>query len=161
MEYQDLHIFPEDHPPSPYDHPVRIIKIGDGWLPKGLRLCAIGWIEKPGFPTGQVSNECIDALVAGYPSKIFSDGTRGVHSCTLCNQSIVQMHWKGQTVQLKGYGHYLIQMEETVYIAPALLLHYICEHHYCPPQEFVYATVHGKFLTEEDLDIKWKDKNDW
>jgi hypothetical protein len=161
MEYADLYVFPEDHPPSPYDHPVQIIKIGVGSVPKGLHLCAVGWIEKSGFPTGQVPDECVDALAAAYPRKLLSDGMRGIHTCTLCGQSVMQMRWRRKTIQLKGYGHYLVQMDDTVYMAPALLLHYIHKHHYCPPQEFVYATMHGKFLTGDDLVVKWKDEDDW
>ena len=112
------------------------------------------------FSTGQVPDECIDILVAAYPNKIFRDGTSGVHTCSLCTHTqtvaLYPIQWRGQTITVKGFGHYLVQMDKIVYMAPALLLHYICEHRYCPPQEFVYAMVHGKFLTEDDLDIKWE-----
>jgi hypothetical protein len=157
MEHPDLQVFPKGHPPSPYDCPVLIVKIGDGFLPKGLRLCEVGWLEKPGFPAGRVPGECIDALVAAHQNRVFSDGYRGIHTCTLCGKSQPQIRWRGRTVRLKGHGHYLVRKGSTVYMAPELLLHYIRSHRYRPPEEFVKATMVGRFLTEDDLEIKWRD----
>jgi hypothetical protein len=164
MEYADLYVFPEDHPPSPYEHPVTIFRTvggshnqgGDLTLPAGLCLCAIGWLERPGFATGQVPEDCIQALVAAHPGKIVSDGTRGIHTCTLCGESLPQMRWRNRTVQLKGHGHYLVRMEKKVYMAPELLLHYLSEHRYSPPQEFVLATIQGEFLGVDDLEVTWR-----
>jgi hypothetical protein len=168
MEYPDLFIFPEGHPPSPYDHPVpggqrlAVPYYRDGTrsslvLKEGLRLCAVGWLERPGFATGQVPDVCIEALVEAHSAKIVMDGTRGIHDCTLCGKSLPQLQWRDRVVQLKGHGHYLLQMEKTVYIAPELLLHYICDHSYCPPDEFVRAMVHGVFLGVDDLEIGWSE----
>lgn len=158
MQYADFHVFPEGHPPSPYDRPVLVVKVGDGFLPKEFRLCAVGWLEKPGFPTGRVSDGCIEALVAAHPERIFSDGSRGTHACALCGREMPQVRWQGRTVRLRGHGHYLVVTEQTVYMAPELLLHYIRAHRYRPPQEFVEATMHGRFMTEDDLDIEWRSK---
>jgi hypothetical protein len=66
MEYHDLHLFPDGHPPSPYNHPVMIVKdgrFGNGFLPKGLPLLAVGWLEKQGFPTEPVPEDCISFAV--------------------------------------------------------------------------------------------------
>ena len=60
------------------------------------------------------------------------------------------VHWRGRDLRLYGHGHYLVRMRDVVYIAPALLLHYILYHHYRPPEEFVEAVVMGSFLTPED-----------
>lgn len=49
MEFPDLHEFPKCHPPSPYGKPAVVVKIGDGILPKGLKLRAVGWLEQAGF----------------------------------------------------------------------------------------------------------------
>ena len=166
MEYPDLFVFPEGHPPSPYDHPVpggqRLgVSYHEGGrfsslvLEKGLRLCAVGWIERPGFATGQVPDACIEALIAAHRSKIVRDGTRGIHTCKLCGSNLPKLHWRDQSVQLEGHGHYLVRLEKTVYMAPELLLHYIGEHRYCPPQDFVHATVHGGFLGPGDLEVSW------
>ncbi len=116
MEYPDLHTFPEGHPPSPYNSPALVVKIGDGSLPRGLELRVVGWLEKPGFLTGKVIDECLDALVVAHSEgKIFSDGHRGIHDCTLCGRGRPKIRWRGQTLDLLGHGHYLIQMKDSVY----------------------------------------------
>ena len=154
MRYQDLYKFPEGHPPSPYDLPVNILNVGDVYLPDDLQLFAVGWIEEAGFTTGAVPDGCIEALIAAYPDKQIPDGTRGWHTCTLCDEEMPEVLWKGKTVEVSGYGHYLVHYGEAVYMAPALLLHYIIDHHYCPPQIFIDAVTKGKFLTTNDLVVK-------
>ncbi|OGO38169.1 MAG: hypothetical protein A2147_08050 [Chloroflexi bacterium RBG_16_57_8] len=158
MKFEDLYKFPEGHPPSPYEFAVKIFNVGEVYLPAGLQLFAVGWIEEAGFTTGAVPEECIEALVAAYPAKIIPDGTRGLHTCTLCKVELPKVGWKGKTVDVKGYGHYLVRHENSVYMAPALLLHYILDHHYRPPQVFIDAVIKGEFLTTDDLEIKRSDK---
>jgi hypothetical protein len=154
MKYPDLYKFPEGHPPSPYELPVRILNVGKVYLPAGLQLLAVGWLEEAGFTTGAVPEACIEALIAAYPAKIIPDGTRGVHTCTFCQNELPEVEWKGKKLDLEGYGHYLVLYEKAVYMAPALLLHYILGHHYCPPQIFIDAVAKGKFLTTGDLEVK-------
>jgi hypothetical protein len=50
-----------------------------------------------------------------------------------------------------GYGHFLIKTGKIVYISPALILHYILDHKYRPPDEFVAAVGQGEFLKPSDL----------
>jgi hypothetical protein len=156
MEFPDLHEFPKNHPPSPYGHPVVVVKIGDGVLPKGLKIRAVGWLEQPGFATGEVPKQCIGALVEALQRGIFSDGYRGCHGCVLCGIEFPEIKWKRQRIKLKGHGHYLLQVGKVVFMAPELLLHYILEHGYCPPSKFLDAILNGRFLGEADLLIKWR-----
>ena len=132
-----------------------VVKVGYGKLPNGLTLRAVGWLERPGFPTGSVSRDCVDALVA-LQGGVFHDGYRGIHSCTLCGKTLPEVRWRGRKVVLKGHGHYLVQLGQIVYMAPSLLLHYMLDHEYRPPDEFVQAVVQGRFLTEDDLIIRWR-----
>ncbi len=154
MKYPDLYQFPEGHPPSPYENPVKIFRVGEVSLPAGLSLVAVGWIEEAGFPTGAVPDEFVEALIAAYPSKVVPDGTRGWHVCTLCNVEIPKEEWKGKKVDVAGSGQYLVRDGNTVYMAPALLLHYILSHQYRPPQAFIDAVLKGKFMTTGDLVVK-------
>lgn len=156
MEFPDLHEFPKRHAPSPYGDPVVVVKVGAGMLPDGLMLRAIGWLEQPGFPTGAVSKECVDALVAALKCGIFRDGYRGIHNCTLCGKAHPEVRWRRRKVFLKGHGHYLVQSGQVVYMAPNLLLHYILDHEYRPPDEFNEAVLKGRFLTEDDLVVRWQ-----
>jgi hypothetical protein len=160
MELSDLHEFPKNHPPSPYGKPVSVIKVGDGTLPGGLTLRAVGWLEQSGFATGTVPKSCIGALVEALRGCIFSDGYRGYHTCTLCGKFLPEIKWKRRRIRLQGHGHYLVQLGHVVYMAPALLLHYILDHSYCPPDEFLDALLNGRFLTEKDLIIRWRSTGD-
>jgi hypothetical protein len=154
MKYEDLYRFPEGHPPSPYERPVVVFNVGEVYLPAGLHLLAVGWIEEAGFATGAVPEEFLAALVAAYPAKVVPDGTRGLHTCTLCHVIMPKVEWKGKKIDVKGYGHFLIRYEKAVYMAPALVLHYVLDHNYRPPQIFIDAVAEGKFLTTADLEIK-------
>ena len=62
MEYPDLFLFPEGHPPSPYEHPVpggqatavpdyQEGKASSLVLKEGLQLRAVGWLERQSFTT--------------------------------------------------------------------------------------------------------------
>jgi hypothetical protein len=156
MELSELHEFPKNHPPSPYSTPVVVVKVGDGFLPEGLTLRAVGWLERPGFATGTVPKDCIGALVEALRGAIFHDGYRGYHTCTLCGKFLPEVKWKRRRISLQGHGHYLVQLGQVVYMAPALLLHYILDHGYRPPDEFLNAVSQGRFLTEEDLIVRWR-----
>jgi hypothetical protein len=154
MIYPDLYQFPEGHPPSPYEFPVRIFKVGEVILPAKLKLIAVGWIEEPGYTMGDVPEACIEALLAAYPAKIIPDGTRGLQTCTYCQVELPKVEWKGKTIVVKGYGHFLVRYKKAVYMAPALVLHYIIDHHYCPPKIFIDAVKNGKIMTPDDLEVK-------
>jgi hypothetical protein len=123
-----------------------------------LQRYAVGWLERRGFPRGKGPNACVEAVVAAHRGGIFSDGTRGIHGCTLCGRELPQVRWfwPWRMVQLKGHGHYLVRRDDAVFMAPELLLHYIRRHGYCPPQEFVDAVTHRRFLTVDDLEIRWR-----
>ena len=151
MEFPDLYEFPADHPPSPYNKPLPGIGLGSAVLPSGLMLRAIGWLERPGFRTGKVPGDCIERLIAALGDRIFSDGHRGVHSCTLCSHTRPEVTWQGQRINVRGHGHYLLQRDRIVYIAPEFLLHYILGHNYRPPDEFLDAITNGRLLTPWDL----------
>jgi hypothetical protein len=156
MEIPDLHEFPKNSAPSPYGKPVLVLKVGNAVLPRGLTLRAVGWLEQPKFPTGAIPKKCIGKLVEALRGGIFSDGYRGYHTCAVCGSFLPEITWKRRKITLQGHGHYLVQTGKIVYMAPELLLHYILGHDYCPPEEFVEAVSKGRFLTEEDLVVKWR-----
>jgi hypothetical protein len=66
-----------------------------------------------------------------------------------CDRPTVR--WKDDSVEVYGHGHHLVRLGSIVYMAPRLVLHYIVEHRYRPPDEFVEAVVSGKFLKRDDL----------
>src|SRR5262245_14818632 len=157
MKYRDLYTFPAEHPPSPYDWPAVIeVPGGDvafGWLPEGCELQAVGWLDhSEPHPKGSVPDACIDALFeARQTGKVICDGTKGASFCEVCQAKRPTVRWRGREVQLAGYGHHLVRLDDTVYMCPELTLHYIVDHEYQPPAAFVRAVIQGRFLKDSDL----------
>jgi len=165
MMIPDLQVFPPNHPPSPFPFPVVMLQQDDelaiGQLPDSVVLYAIGWLGDQIPTTGDVPDECIARLFSAYDSKeTISDGTKGWHDCEICATPeqrrpggrigpVVQ--WRGTELRLYGHGHHLVRLGPKVYMCPVLILHYILDHHYQPPPEFVDAVVRGTFLTTHDL----------
>jgi hypothetical protein len=124
-------------------------------------LCAVGWLGDFIPSEGKTPSECISRLWNAYETKhIISDGTAGFHNCELCHgkdewypdgQVGPIVRWGDQQLRLFGHGHYLIHYYEKVYLSPALILHYILDHGYKPPDEFIEAGCKGEFLAVSDL----------
>jgi len=164
MKIPDLEQFSPGSPPSPYGMPLSLSRDqewGEGLLDDDVTLQAVGWLGDLADPVGDVSDSCIDKLFSAYERNlIFSDGTMGWHDCEMCSGEAQHyprgdvgpiVEWKGRELRLYGHGHYLIKYRKIVYMAPALLLHYILDHQYMPPDQFISAVTEGRFLTEEDL----------
>jgi hypothetical protein len=132
-----------------------------GQLPPGTALCAVGWLGDFVPSTGPTPLGCIDRLWDAYSRRlVFSDETMGWHNCEMCTTEAQHypggrigpiIQWREQQLQLCGYGHHLVRFCNAVYMCPVLILHYILEHGYRPPDEFVRAVAEGCFLTPDDL----------
>lgn len=59
---------------------------------------------------------------------------RGMHCCEICNK--VPGPANGQ-IQVQGEGN-------RWYVAPAMIAHYVADHNYRPPQEFIDAVMKEK-----------------
>jgi hypothetical protein len=59
--------------------------------------------------------------------------------------------WREREYIVEAMGHHLIQLDQVVYMCPQLTLHYILHHEYRPPDEFISAITHGRFLKFRDL----------
>jgi hypothetical protein len=164
MEIPDLTKFSLEHPPSPYGFPLPL-KSGETWgigrLPEGTTLVAVGWLGSSVKSKGALAEGVVDALFEAYEMKaVFSDGTAGWHDCELCpgpeawysdGKVGPVIDWRGRQVRLYGHGHHLIRYDTIIYMAPALILHYILDHGYRPPEEFQEAATSGEFLGPDDL----------
>jgi len=164
MYIEDITQLPPTQPPTPYNFPVSIRKDkrwGQGILQDGLILCAVGWLGDYVPCEGKTPSECISRIFDAYKSKlVISDGTAGWHNCELCHGDDEWypdgevgpiISWQGRQLRIYGHGHFLIQYNETVYLSPVLILHYILDHAYKPPSVFIEAVEEGKFLTQKDL----------
>ncbi|MEV4318829.1 hypothetical protein [Actinocrispum sp. NPDC049592] len=109
----------------PVDHQGAIVNVG--WLGKGTP-----------YPSGPVPPGFRDALVrtaSGYQTH----ATRGFHKCPFCG---IRRATTAEPVPLLlGHAEFHIPGDQVTYAAPTLVIHYIDEHDYQPPQEFIDAVL--------------------
>lgn len=93
----------------------------------GNRLRAIGWLsDAHAFPRGEVPAEFV-ALLRRHVATAFQPlAFGGVHRCELCGN-------------FTAGGNVWVPTAEVVYVAPEMVVHYINDHGYLPPDEFQQA----------------------
>jgi hypothetical protein len=105
----------------------------DYFGPEGAtQLRAVGWLDDThAFSRGPVAPEVLDALQR-FAARAWSPFQfRGWHDCELCPA--------GKRGMEGGHANLFVPGEAFLYVAPELLVHYVRDHVYAPPQEFVEA----------------------
>jgi hypothetical protein len=105
----------------------------------------VGWlnIENP-YSHGKVSEEFLLSLwdYCRHPVK----RARGFHTCDLCLptdfEGLTLVKFREQIIKL-GDGISFVFTDDKNYCFPNLIFHYVTEHHYCPPQEFIEAVINS------------------
>ena len=93
---------------------------------------AIGWLGRDyPYPTGPVSSEFLEVLGEHVEDPWMSIVIMGIHTCELCVESPA----------VRDYRNLFIPTVTCVYIAPAMVRHYVADHGYRPPDEFVEAVL--------------------
>jgi hypothetical protein len=177
----DLQRLEPGHCRHPSTVPVKLDGHRMGVLPPGDIVQAVGWLEDIVPSKGPVPGEVIATLFDHHTdAHWFSDFSRGFHTCGLGDENAgVENNWLGfivrwhdRKVEVSGHGHFLIAAaagetywrppplfrrmcepatQRHIYIFPALLLHYIVDHGYRPPDIFLDAVRRGRFLGPADL----------
>jgi hypothetical protein len=101
----------------------------------GLEVVNIGWLDEGNaFPIGHTSPEFQAALqeLCEHPIHLH----RGSHSCWFCRELLRNKEGNGQIRVLGRKGVW--------YAAPTLVHHYVTQHRYQPPAEFVEAVIAGR-----------------
>lgn len=78
---------------------------------------------------------------------------RGIHECNICrthrwpllplNQT-PSLELKGELFYLGNWEIWLPGRDDIVYASPALIIHYVTEHQYRPPPEFILAVMNDE-----------------
>lgn len=106
----------------------------------------IGWLDKDNsFSTGIVSEEFINKLWLYLRVDLMI--SRGYHVCNLCknpNKEVFVANYNGETLKL-GFAEIRVLSEDSniIYASPDLIYHYILDHGYKPPEEFIQAVLNG------------------
>ena len=104
----------------------------------GSSMLNFGWLDSDHeYPKGQVAPaivECMLRLAAEYVN-----GTRGYHRCPFCaERGQISMLLGAETVYL-GSAEIHVTVDDTTYVAPSLVPHYVQDHGYLPPAEVLRA----------------------
>ncbi len=103
----------------------------------------VGWLDaQHPFPTGDVLSTFVERLWEYCRIKV--EATRGLHDCELCRQPEPGKHATrdGETLWL-GSAEVRVFGNGVVFAAPNLIYHYVVDHHYLPPEDFVRAVLEG------------------
>jgi hypothetical protein len=103
----------------------------------------IGWLDKRHtFTTGGVEAQVIDKLWRFLKPKLLR--TRGFHVCEFCKFPVdgpLSVERNNEVIRL-GMGEIRIFGDnEQIYAAPDMIYHYIADHNYKPPEEFLEAIL--------------------
>lgn len=107
----------------------------------------VGWLDKDhSFVTGKVENTIIDKIEVMIVTHKITNQMRGNHVCNLCTHIDPYedtFYWphKGKRVLLGSSELWIPGKSNKVYAAPDMILHYITEHNYLPPSEFLNAVA--------------------
>lgn len=111
----------------------------------------VGWLDtKYSYEKGEVSEEFLAGLwkCIRYPVHV----CRGFHVCNLClkeNEPPI-IKYKNEKREAGYYETVVKGKDGTLYLAPSLIFHYITEHQYKPPQEFIEAVLYTKKLSDKE-----------
>jgi hypothetical protein len=107
-------------------------------------LKSVGYLSRNhDYPKGETSDEMFARLIclAKHPLGAWA----GEHLCDLgycgSNRPQPEFEWQGMEIPRCCSTDILVPDKTVVYIAPALILHYIRAHHYLPPACFIEAVL--------------------
>jgi hypothetical protein len=98
------------------------------------------------FVEGQVSAAFLERLKkfvsqAGDSADALGFGAYGgFHTCEFCQSA-------------HGVANFGVPSEDRLYVAPELIVHYIEEHDYCPPEEFIKAVMNSPLPESEEYQL--------
>lgn len=109
----------------------------------------IGWLDSEHeYPKGQVSDLFLDKLW-DYCCESYII-TFGCHSCDFCNEEEEMGVYikRGNASLVVGSQEIRIIGDGIVYAAPDMIYHYIVDHQYLPPKQFIEAVLNSPFPLE-------------
>jgi hypothetical protein len=102
----------------------------------------VGWLDRKYlFNKGEPTEYFLDKLFKLCKSPV--NQTCGFHQCPFC----VSGKWgveevrNGQTINLGSAEIRVTGLNGIAYAAPDLIYHYVKQHHYLPPEEFIKAVL--------------------
>jgi hypothetical protein len=104
---------------------------------------AVGWLEaEHEFVRGDVPSDAMGRLELLFQHAWQPVYAKGWHDCSLCGFTVKNppiMREIGGRKELLGVKNLLVPAGDVIYAAPSLIIHYIEDHGYKPPDEFLEA----------------------
>ena len=95
-------------------------------LHEGKRACSVGWLGCSVPTRGRLELNLFEAIRHYRKKNYLEDGLLGSHTCEMCGTA-------------EGHGEFIVEWGGMRYVLPTLVLHYLENHHYLPPKEFLAA----------------------
>jgi hypothetical protein len=108
-------------------------------------LClTVGWLDATHpYPQGTPAALFIERFWAFCDAPVHP--TFGIHDCELCEPptTVYQVQRGDETIYLGTAEIRVFGSDAKVYAAPTLIYHYVVDHNYLPPAEFIQAVLVG------------------
>lgn len=106
------------------------------------RLRAVGWLERgQPYARGSVDAEDFTRLAAFAHHPWEPSFFLGWHDCDLCDppREFTRLHVARVCIEVGKHNLFFPTSDGDLFVAPTLVLHYIQDHGYCPPDVFLDA----------------------
>jgi hypothetical protein len=119
----------------------------DSLVISGEHVRAIGWLH-PDHPytKGKAAPEFLSRLKefrarsSHSAEALYFGAFGGFHTCEFCGRA-------------HGIGNFGVPSGDLLFVAPEMVVHYIEEHHYSPPAEFVEAVLRSPLPDTEEYQV--------
>lgn len=123
----------------------------------GTGAVNIGWLDsgKP-YPRGPVDDLTVRKLRRLCVEQ-FTRGMRGTHGCPFCQKPKRIAAKYGRNFCFLGSGEIRVYGAEKAYACPNMIIHYVEQHEYRPPDEFLEAVARSipDKLMENEESVGW------
>jgi len=121
-------------------------------------LVNVGWLDRAHvFTTGALNEPVLERLWQFCRASVVH--TRGSHGCEFCqppHRGLLSVTRGAETLKLSSAEIRVFRADGRVYAAPDLIYHYVTQHGYCPPPEFVSAMLECPLPETEDYLQLWR-----
>jgi hypothetical protein len=123
-------------------------------VPEPLKdVLAVGWLSKISDYTQGVAPPGFVDVLAKLLSTHRVNQTRGYHVCEFCSKSPLTCHSPaGRKITLGSAELWIPSVADSgpIYASPDLIHHYVTEHHYRPPNDFIDAVMSARDTPDWD-----------
>jgi hypothetical protein len=102
----------------------------------------VGWLEPDhAYATGEPPEGLVERLAELADDRV--NQTRGYHFCGFCVRKAQDEAGEGGWFAYvpRGSAEFRVHADDAVYAAPTMIVHYVADHGYLPPQQFCEAVL--------------------